>query len=105
MILPNISKAWKVYLFAVVSALAMNYLNELLMYLMFMGEVSCQAGAFILWGLGEVLEMTMLGEELGWLFPKLEKLHGTKAARLLLALMRREEMFVQGAEERTEGAI
>ena len=100
MILPNIRKAWKVYLFAVAGALAMNYLNELLMYLMFMGEVSCRMEAFSLRGLGEVFGMTMLGvlssvemlgEELGWLgwlFPKLEKLHGTKTAMLLLALIR-----------------
>ena len=37
MILPNIRKAWKAYLFAVIGALVMNYLNELLMYLMFRG--------------------------------------------------------------------
>lgn len=100
MILPNIRNAWKVYLFAAAGALVMNYLNELLMYFMFRGGVSIQAGAFTLRGLGEVLGMTilgvlasveMLGEELGWLgwlFPKLEKLHGTKAAMLLLALIR-----------------
>lgn len=35
MILPNIRKAWKAYLFAVIGALVMNYLNELLMYFMF----------------------------------------------------------------------
>lgn len=93
-------KAWKIYLFAVAGALVMSYLNELLMYLMFRGEVSFQAGAFTLRGLGEIFGMTilgvlasveMLGEELGWLgwlFPKLEKLHGTKAAILLLALIR-----------------
>ncbi len=100
MILPNIKKAWKIYLFAVAGALVMTYLNELLMYLMFRGEVSFQAGAFTLRGLGEIVGMTilgvlasveMLGEEpgwLGWLFPKLEKLHGTKDAMLLLALIR-----------------
>jgi membrane protease YdiL (CAAX protease family) len=100
MILPNIKKAWKIYLFAVAGALVMSYLNELLMYLMFRGEVSFQAGAFTLRGLGEIFGMTilgvlasveMLGEELGWLgwlFPKLEKMHGTKAAMLLLALIR-----------------
>lgn len=100
MILPNIRKAWKVYLFAVAGALVMNYLNELFLYLMFQGEVSFQAGAFTLRRLGEVLGMTilgvlasveMLGEELGWLgwlFPKLEKMHGTKTAMLLLALIR-----------------
>ena len=100
MILPNIKKAWKIYLFAVAGALDMTYLNELLMYLMFRGEVSFQAGAFTLRGLGEIVGMTILGvlasvemfgEELGWLgwlFPKLEKLHGTKAAMLLLALIR-----------------
>ena len=100
MILPNIRKAWKVYLLAVAGALVMNYLNEFLMYLMFVGEVICPAGAFTLHGLGEVLGMTMLGvlssvemlgEELGWLgwlFPKLEKLQGTKTAKLLLALIR-----------------
>lgn len=100
MILPNIKKAWKIYLFAVAGALVMTYLNELLMYLMFKGEVYFQAGTFTLRVLGEILGMTilgvlasveMLGEELGWLgwlFPKLEKLHGTKAAMLLLALIR-----------------
>ena len=58
------------------------------------------SGTFTLRVLGEILGMTilgvlasveMLGEELGWLgwlFPKLEKLHGTKAAMLLLALIR-----------------
>ena len=97
---PQYQKAWKIYLFAVAGALVMSYLNELLMYLMFRGEVSFQAGAFTLRGLGEILGMTilgvlasveMLGEELGWLgwlFPKLEKLYGTKAAMLLLALIR-----------------
>ena len=70
------------------------------MYLMFKEEVSFQAGTFTLRGLGEILGMTilgvlasveMLGEELGWLgwlFPKLENLHGTKAAMLLLVLIR-----------------
>lgn len=90
MILPNIRKAWEAYLFAVVGALVMNYLNELLMYFMFRGDVFFQAGAFTLRGLGEIFGMTILGvfasveilgEELGWLgwlFPKLEKMHGTK---------------------------
>lgn len=32
-ILPNIREAWKVYLFAVIGALVMNYLNELLLAL------------------------------------------------------------------------
>lgn len=54
----------------------MNYLNKLLMYLMFKGEVSFRAGAFTLRGLGEIFGMTilgvlasveMLGEELGGL--------------------------------------
>lgn len=97
---PEHQKSMKIYLFAVAGTLIMSYLNELLMYLMFRGEVSFQAGAFTLRGLGEFLGMTilgvlasveMLGEELGWLgwlFPRLEKLHGTKAAMLLLALIR-----------------
>ncbi len=100
MILLNIRKAWEACLFAVAGALVMNYLNELLMYFMFRGDVFFQAGAFTLRGLGEIFGMTilgafasveMLGEELGWLgwlFPKLEKMHGTKAAMLLLALIR-----------------
>ena len=40
--------------------------------------------------LGILVSVEMLGEELGWLgwlFPKLEKLHGAKAAILLLALI------------------
>lgn len=39
MILLNIRKAWEAYLFAVAGALVMNYLNELLMYFMFRGDV------------------------------------------------------------------
>lgn len=66
----------KIYLFAVAGTLIMSYLNELLMYLMFRGEVSFQAGTFTLRGLGEIFGMTILGvlasvemfgEELGWL--------------------------------------
>ncbi len=59
MILPNIKKAWKIYLFAIAGTLVMNYLNELLMYLMFRGEVSFQAGIFTLRGLREIFGMTV----------------------------------------------
>ena len=58
MILPNIRKAWKAYLFAVIGALVMNYLNELLMYFMFRGEISFHAGAFTLRGLGEIFGLS-----------------------------------------------
>ena len=47
MILPNIKKAWKIYLFAVAGALVMSYLNELLMYLMFRGEVFNPSSALL----------------------------------------------------------
>lgn len=100
MILPNIKKAWKVYLIAIFGALFMVYINELFVYLMFMGKITLSEKAFTLYGLTEVFVMTllgivssieMLGEELGWLgwlFPKLEKLYGTRTSILLLALIR-----------------
>lgn len=96
-ILPHIRKAWKVYIFAVVCCWIMVYIGDPLMLLLFRGEVIY---SLTLGGIGQILGMTalgvaasieMLGEELGWLgylFPKLEKLHGTNAAIVLLALAR-----------------
>lgn len=99
-VLPNIRKSWKVYIFSVAVTWIMVYLSDPLMLLLFKGNVTyasegqsfrgwCQV--LLLSLLAVVCSVEMLGEEIGWLgylFPKLEKLHGTNAAILLLSLIR-----------------
>ena len=44
---PEHQKSMKIYLFAVAGTLIMSYLNELLMYLMFRGEVVNPSSALV----------------------------------------------------------
>lgn len=99
-IYPNIKKAWKIYLMAIPFTWILVYLNDPLVLMIFKGNVSYSLAGMSFAGWSEVLifsllsipgSIEMLGEELGWLgylFPKLEKLHGTIMAILQIALIR-----------------
>lgn len=99
-VLPNLRRSWRVYILAVVLTWIMIYLNDPLLLLIFHGDVTYLADGTSLAGWGRVFGLTllafvssieMLGEELGWLgflFPKLEKLYGTRMAIVLLSIAR-----------------
>lgn len=105
MLLPNLRKSWKVYIFAMIFTWIMIYLNDIVMLLFFRENVAYSAetltiGKITLNGWAQAILLSllaipasieMLGEELGWmgfLFPKLEKLHGTNLAILFIAGIR-----------------
>lgn len=97
---PHPIAAFKTYLLAIALTLLLVYLNDPLYLLLFKGNVTYAPEGCTLAGWLEVLflcllslamSVEMLGEELGWmgyLFPKLEALHGTVPSIALIGLVR-----------------
>lgn len=97
---PNIKKAWKIYLLAIVTGLFIVYAADLLPLLFFPGNVSLVPenltfiffGKIILFTLISTIEsIELLGEELGWmgyLFPRLEQEYGTFPSVFMISIIR-----------------
>lgn len=97
---PRIKTGWKAYPLAVVFTWLLIYIGDPLFLLIFKGNVTYAADGCTISGWLQVLLLSllalicsveMLGEELGWmgyLFPKLEQLHGTNLAILFISLIR-----------------
>ena len=97
---PHPIAAFKTYLLAIILTLVLVYLNDPLYLLLFKGNVTYAPEGCSLAGWLQVLLMCllsiamsieMLGEELGWmgyLFPKLELLHGTTFSIVIIGLIR-----------------
>lgn len=97
---PHPIAGFKAYLIAIVFTLLLVYLGDPLYLLIFKGNVTyapegCTLNGwlqvFLLCLLALAMSVEMLGEELGWigyLFPKLESLHGTTLAIVLTGLIR-----------------